>query len=108
MTLLTIAIAETPNLEGQTKLGASLEGDSFCVSRLYDDQHLRINFKRTIRVPDNRGTSELPPSLGDFPLYATSKYAKNMPQELAAKGGVFFPMYRKSIPSGISGALRLI
>jgi hypothetical protein len=62
---------------------------------------LRISFRRTIRVPDNgQQISFLPPDLGAFPLKAVSKYAGEMSAEMAAKGGVFMPMYRKWISWG--------
>ena len=55
-----------------------------------------ISFQRTIRVADGQDTSRLPPSLGTFPLYAVSAFEKQLPQTMAEKGGLFFPMYRKS------------
>ena len=56
---------------------------------------LRISFRRTIRVPDNHQDSYLPPDLGPFPLERISEYANRLPRDMAAKGGLFFPMYRK-------------
>ena len=56
---------------------------------------LRISFRRTIRVPDNDQTSLLPPDLGAYPLLSVQKYSKEIPVEMATKGGLFFPMYRK-------------
>ena len=61
-----------------------------------DDLH--ITFKRTIRVPDNHESSELPPDMGKFPLYQVDGYAERLPISMAQKGGVFLPMYRKSSP----------
>ncbi|KAI0009618.1 hypothetical protein F4779DRAFT_640343 [Xylariaceae sp. FL0662B] len=58
-------------------------------------QDLQIKFMRTIRVPDNTGTSKLPPSIGAFPLFKVRDYADRLPREMAAKGGVFFPMWQK-------------
>lgn len=58
-------------------------------------QGLEISFHRTIRVPDNEQVSQLPPSLGSFPLYKTQDYASSLPQDMVEKGGVFFPMYQK-------------
>ena len=57
---------------------------------------MKINFQRTIRVPDNQEANELPPALGTFPLYSVSQYQDRLPQDVLAKGGLFFPMYRKS------------
>ena len=62
-------------------------------------QKLDISFQRTIRVPDGKGDSELPPGMGTFPLYAVTDYAEKMPREMAAKGGLFLPMYRMFFPS---------
>ena len=56
-----------------------------------------ISFQRTIRVPDNNDTSELPPSMGTFPLYSVTKYHDRLPTDMVNKGGLFFPMYRTSI-----------
>lgn len=58
---------------------------------------LRISFQRTIRVPDNHQKSALPPDLGSFPLKPISRYAHMLPKDMAAKGGAFFPMYRKHV-----------
>lgn len=63
-----------------------------------DDIHSRvdISFQRTIRVTDGQDSSELPPSMGTFPLYPVSAYEKQLPEAMVVKGGVFLPMYRKS------------
>lgn len=61
---------------------------------------LDISFHRTLRVPDGKGDSELPPSMGTFPLYSVANYTKRLPKDMAAKGGLFLPMYRMStLPS---------
>ncbi|KAG6366893.1 hypothetical protein INS49_001074 [Diaporthe citri] len=46
-------------------------------------QGLEISFERTIRVPDNKELSHLPPSLGSFPLYKVQDYAHRLPQSMA-------------------------
>ncbi|KXH63724.1 integral membrane protein [Colletotrichum salicis] len=56
---------------------------------------LSIQLNRTIRVPDNRDTNNLPPGLGTFPLFKVQDYAHNMPPDMAKKGGIFFPMYQR-------------
>lgn len=56
---------------------------------------LQISFQRTVRVPDDQGENNLPPSLGTFPLYSVSKFRHTMPADMAAKGGLFLPMYRE-------------
>jgi hypothetical protein len=57
---------------------------------------LSISFKRTVRVPDNGKTNNLPPGLGSFPLYNVADFSNVLPQEMVEKGGLFFAMYRKS------------
>lgn len=91
--LLTAEIAERS--AKHDALNCRLENNSIHVWDDFDGPSVVVTFRRTIRVPDNDGSSELPPDLGEFPLFPTSKYAKRMPAELVAKGGAFFPMYRK-------------
>ncbi|KAH8674098.1 hypothetical protein BX600DRAFT_509296 [Xylariales sp. PMI_506] len=55
---------------------------------------LSIDLNRTIRVPDNNDTNMLPPSMGRFPLFKVQDYAHRMPDDMAQKGGLFFPMYQ--------------
>lgn len=59
---------------------------------------LEISFQRTIRVPDGKGDSELPPSMGSFPLYSVAQYKNKLPKTMALKGGLFLPMYREYLP----------
>lgn len=91
------------NLDLQCTLAKSPENpeanDIIQVHRAIGDT-LKISFQRTIRVPDGNGDSELPPSLGTFPLYSAADYQATLPNAMAAKGGVFFPMYRKLYPPG--------
>lgn len=60
------------------------------------NQELSISFQRTVRVADNNKVNDLPPSLGEFPIYDTSDYEKTLSKHMSAKGGFFIPMYRKS------------
>lgn len=54
-------------------------------------QSLNISFHRTVRVADNGTVNSLPPSLGTFPLYNIADF-KNMPPEIAGKGGLLMSM----------------
>jgi hypothetical protein len=56
---------------------------------------LTITFRRTIRVPDNKNASGLPPNEGIFPLFKIKDYARKLPLSMAQKGGMFIPMYRE-------------
>ncbi|KAI0863541.1 hypothetical protein F4860DRAFT_511931 [Xylaria cubensis] len=76
----------------------SLEGDSIVVKQISPDflpQSLKIQFKRTIRVPDNADEANLPPDLGNFHLLKACDFNSKLPVEMAAKGGVLFPMYQR-------------
>jgi hypothetical protein len=59
---------------------------------------LKISFRRTIRVPDNEESHQLPPDLGAFPLKAVSQYSTKLSPAMVLKGGVFFPMHGKCSP----------
>ena len=54
-----------------------------------------ISFERTLRVPDSQAVNNLPPSLGQFPLFSVADYKDRMPADMARKGGVFLPMYQR-------------
>jgi hypothetical protein len=62
-------------------------------------QSLSISFQRTVRISDGTGVNQLPPSLGNFPLFETSEYTDTLPAGVGASGGFLFPMYRKSLQS---------
>ena len=76
-------------------LGNCEGNDVIQIYRSFGDT-LGIAFQRTVRVPDGKGEFELPPALGTFPLYLAAGYQRTFPNAIAAKGGVLFPMYRKS------------
>jgi hypothetical protein len=65
------------------------EGDSF-------NPELSIKFKRTIRVPDDGKKHNLPPSLGDFPVFNVEAFRHRLPPQIVAQGGIFLPMYHES------------
>ncbi|KAI0551392.1 hypothetical protein F4679DRAFT_137452 [Xylaria curta] len=76
----------------------SLENDSIVVKQIspdYRSQSLRISFQRTIRVPDNADEAKLPLNLGHFPLFKVCDFASKLPVDMAAKGGVLFPMHQR-------------
>lgn len=71
-------------------------GKAVRIRRQGGKETMKISFKRTVRVPDNDAISELPPDMGNFPLYKVSSYAQSLPAEMVKTGGIFMPMYRKS------------
>lgn len=56
---------------------------------------LNISLRRTIRVPDNAASYNLPPDLGAFPIYSVQEHQARLPDLLVKKGGIFIPIYRK-------------
>ena len=55
---------------------------------------MRVDFQRTLRIPDDENTHYLPPGLGRFPLGHVDDYLKKLPSSFADRGGVFLPMYQ--------------
>jgi hypothetical protein len=61
-----------------------------------EDPDLLISFIRTVRVPEDSKTYDLPPGLGSFPMFDIRPFSSSLPPSMVAQGGLFFPMYRKS------------
>lgn len=60
----------------------------------YTDCEIRINFHRTLRIPDDNKKYNLPPSLGAFPLEHIDDFAEKLPESWKEHGGIFFPMHQ--------------
>jgi len=56
---------------------------------------LIISLMRTIRVPEDSSTYNLPPGLGRFPVFDIRPFSERLPASMVAQGGLFFPMYRE-------------
>ncbi len=54
----------------------------------------RIEFQRTLRIPDDGRIYPLPAGLGRFPLRHLDDFASRMPKRSARRGGVVMPMYQ--------------
>lgn len=54
----------------------------------------RIEFQRTLRIPDDGKDYYLPPGLGKFPLRHLDDYADQLPSAWRDRGGVIMPMYQ--------------
>ena len=54
----------------------------------------RINFQRTLRIPDDDKTYPLPAGLGKFHLLHIDDHAKRLPHALVKRGGVVMPMWQ--------------
>lgn len=55
---------------------------------------LRIEFQRTLRIPDDDKNYPLPPGLGQFPMKHTEDYLDKVPDHWKEHGGVFLPLYQ--------------
>ncbi len=54
----------------------------------------KVNFQRTLRIPDNEKEYPLPPGLGRFELQHIDDLAAKLPQVLVRHGGVVMPMWQ--------------
>jgi hypothetical protein len=72
----------------------TLEGDTlvFRFPEVHEDAQCRIEFQRTLRIPNNGHDYPLPPGLGSFPLRHLDDYAGNLPPAWSSRGGVIMPM----------------
>jgi len=73
-----------------------LIGDTlvFSFPDIHPRARLTVTFQRTLRIPDNGKTYPLPPGLGSFPLKHVDDFAREVPPDWAAHGGVMLPMYQ--------------
>ena len=66
----------------------------FRFPEVHQEAMCRIEFQRTLRIPDDNNAYPLPPGLGRFPLKHVDDYADRVPEAWAEHGGVFLPMYQ--------------
>ena len=55
---------------------------------------IRINFQRTLRIPDDGQPHSLPPGLGKFPLRHIEDFNLTKHNHLKERGGIIMPMYQ--------------
>jgi len=74
----------------------TLEHDAlvFRFPELHPDAMARIEFQRTLRIPDDDRDYPLPPGLGPFPLRHLDDFAGRLPAAWAKRGGVIMPMHQ--------------
>ncbi len=66
----------------------------FSFPEVHAAARLRIEFQRTLRIPDDNKTYPLPPGLGRFPLRHVDDHANRVPEDWLERGGVMLPMYQ--------------
>ena len=54
----------------------------------------KVNFQRTLRIPDDEKEYPLPPGLGRFEIQHIDDLAARLPQVLVRRGGVVMPMWQ--------------
>jgi len=66
----------------------------FSFPEIHPSAVLRINFQRTLRIPDDDKTYPLPPGLGCFPMRQVDDFTSRVPSDWIDHGGVMLPMYQ--------------
>lgn len=66
----------------------------FSFPEVHPEATLRMEFQRTLRIPDDGKDYPLPPGLGRFPMRHVDSYAKRVPGQWLVRGGVMLPMYQ--------------
>jgi|AntAceMinimDraft_1070359.scaffolds.fasta_scaffold01490_7 hypothetical protein len=59
-----------------------------------EDAGIRIDFQRTLRLPDDGHDYHLPPGLGRFPLRHIEDFALGVSNHRKARGGIIMPMFQ--------------
>ena len=72
----------------------TLEGDQLVLRfpEVHEEATCAIGFQRTLRIPDDGKNYPLPPGLGQFPLRHLDDYARRVPGDWLARGGLIMPM----------------
>ena len=70
------------------------DGLTFSFPEVHPKAQLRIEFQRTLRIPDDGDVHFLPPGLGQFPLEHVDDFGTRVPATWATHGGVMLPMYQ--------------
>ncbi len=66
----------------------------FRFPKVHPQAVLKVEFQRTLRIPDDDKNYPLPPGLGQFPMKHTEDYLDRLPPHWKEHGGVFLPLYQ--------------
>jgi hypothetical protein len=61
---------------------------------VHEDAVCKIDFQRTLRIPDDNREYPLPPGLGSFPMEHVADHSARLPEAWSKHGGVLLPMYQ--------------
>ncbi len=88
--------AFTTDNNGEVMVELSAQGDGlvFRFPDVHPKAALKIEFQRTLRIPDDGKHYPLPPGLGHFPLRLVDDYSSTAPESWKKNGGVMMPMYQ--------------
>lgn len=67
---------------------------NFRFTGAHEDAKFRLEFRRTLRIPDDNREYPLPPGLGLFPLSHVDDFSENLPDVWTKHGGIFLPIYQ--------------
>jgi len=66
----------------------------FRLPQVHEDAEMRIDFQRTLRIPDDDNDYPLPAGLGRFPLKHVDDFSQRVPDKWIEHGGIVLPMYQ--------------
>jgi hypothetical protein len=66
----------------------------FSFPEVHPDAKLKIDFQRTLRIPDDGQDYFLPPGLGRFPVRHVDDFVETIPSKWIKHGGVMLPMFQ--------------
>lgn len=74
----------------------TLEDDAlvFRFPHLDERSSFKVEFQRTLRIPDSDRTYTLPPGLGPFPMRHSEDFAHALPTATRIRGGVILPIWQ--------------
>lgn len=66
----------------------------FSFPELHRDAVMKLNFQRTLRIPDDGNVYPLPPGLGAFPMRHVDDFSDRVSEQWKKHGGVMLPMFQ--------------
>ena len=66
----------------------------FAFPDVHAEAGCRIDFQRTLRIPDDNRDYPLPPGLSRFPVQQVDDFKDRLPEDWVLHGGVVLPMYQ--------------
>jgi hypothetical protein len=58
-------------------------------------RHTTVSFVRTLRIPEDGKTYQLPAGFGKLPIYRVEDYTSTVPPKWLEDGGFFIPLYQR-------------